>query len=318
VIYFLQGTENFLFDQELAMIAKKAQISKDEIVHYSANETEFSTLVLETNSDDLFGKNKIIVLKDLEQQKISQYLVGINEELERLLYESQNILVIHFWREDPLNKTLQQQLSPILKQAIVIDTKKKKERDVVQSIKKAFAKRKHTLSDHELRTIAQKYQNNLSLIHKEIDRIVLAKDETVAITADDFKTDTQFLEEQVFDLIEVLERKEVDEVVYLLDNVLLHQQNVFGLLALLLKNYKEMYQIQTLSKAGYTLAQVTTHLNLHPYRAKLLFAKATILNDFQYQFILHKIITTEIDLKTGKQQALALRELLLQIINIQM
>jgi len=316
VLYFLQGTESFLFDRALDEIAKNTKVEKADVVYYSANEADMSTLILEMSSDDIFGANKLIVLKDLAQQKVNEYLNGVGEEVLTILHESQSALVIHFWREEPLSKTLKQELSLLLKQATIIDTKKQKEKDVVLSIKKALTGRNTKLSPKDFTLIAQKYQNNLSLIHNEITRILLAKAATDVITITDFKTDTQFLEEQVFDLLDMLEKRQIYKVSYFLENILLHQQNVFGLLALLLKNYKEMYQIQTLSRAGHTLAAVTNMLSLHPYRAKLLFAKAQQFNTEQYQLILKKIIITEIDLKHGKSPELALRELCLHIIHL--
>jgi DNA polymerase-3 subunit delta len=317
VIYFLQGTESFLFDRVLEDIVKQTKTEQVNIVYYSANETDIATLVLELSSDDIFGANKVIVLKDLAQQKVGTYLSGVQTERLTRLHTSTHTLVIHFWREEALTKTLTQELAPLLQQATIINTKKQKEKDVVAAMKKALAGRNTKLSPHELAAIAQKYQNNLALIHNEINRIVLSKDAVDVITIADFKTDTQFLEEQVFDLIDMLEKRQLDKVSYLLDNIFLHQQNVFGLLALLLKNYKEMYQMQVLDRAGYTVGQVTRELSLHPYRAKLLFAKARRFHGTQYQVILKQIIMTELALKQGKTQALALRELCLHIVHVQ-
>jgi len=317
VIYFLQGTESFLFDRAVEDIAEKTQIPLEEIVYYSAQETLFSAIMLEMKSEDIFGANKLIILKHLEQQKLSEYLAGLNDDDAQMLAGSQHTLVLYFWREEALSKTLQKELAPLLNRATRIDAKKQKEKDVITMMKQALSKRDYRLSGHDFTIIAQKYQNNLALIHHEINRILLSKDKNTTITVDDFKTDTQFLEEQVFVLIEGLEKRDVDHVAYLLDNILLHQQNVFGLLALLLKNYKEMYQIQALAQRGVPLQEITTKLSLHPYRAKLLFAKTKTLNDVEFEFILNKIIATEIELKRGKQQPLALRELCLQIMTTQ-
>jgi len=316
VIYFIQGTEDFLFDQALHDIREKANVNKEDVIYYSAHDVPFTTCVLEVNSDDIFGAPKLIVLKDLAEQKISTYLSNLSDEAAKLLAASPHAIVIYFLREEALSKTLSQELAPLLKQATLVDAKKQKEKEVVAAIKKALQGRKHQLSGQELGAIAQKYQYNLSLIHNEIEQILLRKNKDEAISVDDFKTDTQFLEEQVFTLIDELERKDIDSIMYLLDNMVLHQQNVFGLLALLLKNYKEMYQIQTLSRAEYSLQDVTNTLGLHPYRAKLLFTKARIFNDLQYQVILNHIIKTEIALKTGNSQQLALRSLCLHIVNV--
>lgn len=314
MIYFLQGKESYFIQQELQKISQQSNIALQDIIQYSANEIPFSMLVLEMNSDDIFGAQKLLVLKDLEQQKIKEYLAGVSPEVFTLLHANQNILVIQFLREENLSKTLEKELSDILTKAKIINTRKQSEQGIISFIEKKLKQHQHNLSRNELAAIATKYQNNLALISNELERIMLEKDAFEIINFNDFKSDSQFLEEQVFDLIQVLEQKNSERTFQMLDNILLHQQNVFGLLALLLKNYKEMYQIKTLLLVGYNLQQIATRLNIHPYRTKILAKNAESILEAQFSTILQKIIETEIALKSGKQQNIALRELFLHIL----
>lgn len=316
MIFFLQGTESYFIQQEIEKIVKQQQIDQNEIVHFSALEVTSSTLMLEMNSDDIFGMQKLLILKDLEQVKVVEYFANMTDADFALLNNSNNILVVQFYREEALSKTLQKDLKFLLHHATLLDVKKQKEQGVVNFLQRELKDVQHALTHQQFVTIAQKYQNNLELIANEVQRIKLEKGNEETITFDDFKSNSEFLEKQVFDLIQMLETQDTRQIFSVLDNMLLHQQNVFGLIALLLKNYKEMYQINALTNVGYNMQQIATRLNIHPYRTKLLAQSSRHIAQAHFPQILNKIIESEVRLKTGGAQPLVIKELLIYLISL--
>ena len=314
MLYFLQGTEDYFIHQETERIAKEAASTREDILHFSALEVPFTTIMLEMASADIFAATKIILLKDLEQTNMATYFGNTNEQEWTVTQESPNILLLRYYQDTKLSKTVETTLAPLLTKAIHLNTMKQNEQDTIQFIKHMLRQYNYVLTTNQLQQIAETYQNNLALIKNELERIILGKKKNEQIQFGDFNLNSTFLEEQVFDLIQMLEKKNVTRVFQKLDNMLLQQQNVFGMLALLLKNYKEMYQIKALTAVHYTQDQIATRLGIHPYRTKLLKTTANTIKQEYFPLILDKIITTEIDLKRGKDQGIALKELFVYLI----
>jgi DNA polymerase III, delta subunit len=311
MLYFLQGNDDYLIQNSLTDIRERYNISVDQQVIFSALDTSFSEVVLELLSDDLFNPQKLLVLKELEQvSDLANYLITTSN-----MSEANNILVIIFKRNESLSKTLEKTLSAILSIATRINTANQQAAQIAKIVQKKLTTYKHNLKANEITSLIEKYQNNTTLIINEIERVALEKGVEEVIVFADFTNDSSFIESQVFDLISDLEGQRFEQVMEKCDNLLLHQQNVFGLIALLLKNYKEMYQIKSLSNLGVLENKIAERLEIHPYRTKLLNRTAKNISDSNFNKIIEIIIKTEIALKTGTNQQIAIKSLFLKLID---
>ena len=311
MLYFLQGNDDYLIQNSLTDIRERYNISVDQQVIFSALDTSFSEVVLELLSDDLFNPQKLLILKELEQvSDLANYLMTTSN-----MNETNNILVIIFKRNEALSKTLEKTLSAILSIATRINTANQQIVQITKIVQKKLTTYKHNLTINEINSLIEKYQNNTTLVINEIERVALEKGPEEVIVFADFTNDSSFIESQVFDLISDLEGQRFEQVMEKCDNLLLHQQNVFGLIALLLKNYKEMYQIKSLSNLGVPENKIAERLEIHPYRTKLLNRTAKNISDNNFNKIIKIIIQTEIALKTGTNQQIAIKSLFLKLID---
>jgi len=311
MLYFLQGNDDYLIQNSLTDIRERYNISVDQQVIFSALDTSFSEVVLELLSDDLFNPQKLLILKELEQvSDLANYLMTTSN-----MNEANNILVIIFKRNEALSKTLEKTLSAILSIATRINTANQQIVQITKIVQKKLTTYKHNLTINEINSLIEKYQNNTTLVINEIERVALEKGPEEVIVFADFTNDSSFIESQVFDLISDLEGQRFEQVMEKCDNLLLHQQNVFGLIALLLKNYKEMYQIKSLSNLGVLENKIAERLEIHPYRTKLLNRTAKNISDNNFNKIIKIIIQTEIALKTGTNQQIAIKSLFLKLID---
>lgn len=314
MLYFIQGTEQYFIQKEIEKIYAKQKVTPENSIHLSAAETTFETLQMEVCTADLFGDIKGMIVNDVEQVDLQQFFSHTAPTVFTTMNEAMNVCIFVFAQDTVLSKTAQKELATLFKNVTRIDAKKQEEQQVIQFLKTALKEKNHALTHQDMVKITQKYKNSIELISNEIERISLEKANDM-IQASDFMGETFFLEDQVFDLIGSIESKKLAISLAMLDNILLHQQNIFGLIALFLKNYKEMYQIKALQHVGFSQSQIAERLAIHPYRAKKLLESGRTITEKGFKNILHKIIDTEIALKSGKAQQPALKELLLYMFN---
>ncbi|MGL5042852.1 MAG: DNA polymerase III subunit delta [Culicoidibacterales bacterium] len=307
MIYFLQGTEQYFITQKIKEITQMA-----EIIYVSATETAISQVFQEVCTDNLFGGTKVVVINDLVKVNLAEFLELLTPNIASSMQKSANCCIFIFNQDNDLSATLQKQLAPLLAYANIINVKQKAEVAVTEFINVKLASVPHNLSPKDIKEVAQLYKNNIELILAEINRAKLEKLNTKQpLTLNDFTGETFFLEEEVFGLMQKIEEQKLNQTMKILDNILLHQQNIFGLLALLLKNYKQMYQIRTLANFSYTQEKIAKRLEIHPYRTKLLLKTAIKISDDQFKQTLNKIISAEIKLKSGRPQDMVIKELIL-------
>ena len=314
MIFFLEGNEQLLIDQKIASIEKKHKI--DEIIHYAMPEATLDMIILEICSSDIFGNKKMIILKDILQVSEKEFMQHLSAQILATMAQSDNVLVLQYERVEPLTKTLEKTFSELFTHAKRINVRQQDTAQVTRFINQLLTEVQHDLTAKDMQLIAEKYKNDLTIIQKEIQQLLLEKstDQQPNISLQDFlKDSSDFIEEQVFDLIKYIDAKDPIATFKLLDNVFLHQQNIFGILALMLKNYKEMYQIHALKAVGYSFSQIAKRLTIHEFRVKKLWQSSKNIKKEAFPQILHLLIASDTHLKSGHKPEVEMQSLFLQI-----
>lgn len=298
MLYFLNGTEQYFIQQALDKIIPA---ESEQTIIFSANDTSIGTIIEEVCSDDLFGGAKDIILKDMQDIDIKAYIEPLTVPILESMANASNNLIILFEREDKLSKTQEKLFKDIFNVSKRINVQKQDTNAVIRQVTKYLDNIPHSLTRQDIEALVTRYKNDMQLIFDDIDQAILRiGTESTELTAKHFNLEnTDFLEEQVFDLITRIDAKDVKASLDMLDNLFLHQQNVFGLVALLFKNYKEMYQIQSLKAHGYRFNQIAKRLNIHEYRCKKLAQSSQNIPLESYDYILSLFIDVDAQLKSS-------------------
>ncbi|GBU10522.1 DNA polymerase III subunit delta [Erysipelotrichaceae bacterium] len=314
MLYILQGTEQYLLEKARDKIKNTADITAEDIIFFSAVDQTFEALFMEICTDNLFGGRKIIFVTDIANKNIDSYLAHFTKKTVAAIAHAHNVCVLEIASNTPFSKTFQASHHELLRVAQKMDVMPKDEKYVIEAIIMELKNTPHALVYEDYVMLAEKYKNNLGLIISEISRIKLEVcNNGRMVTKADFLAETFYLEEEVFNLITKIEGRDIKSSMKILDNILIQQQNVFGLLALLLKNYKQMYQIRSLEQGGYAQTKIAERLEIHPYRTRLLAKSAQRYSRSGFQHILAKILETEHKLKIGIAHDIAIKELFLLI-----
>lgn len=305
MLILLHGNEDFLIQTQINNIIIQYQLQMQQPVYLNLQEVPVDVLFAEVCTNDLFATRKLIICNNFDSVAVKSYFEQVSPTFFEQLQQADNILVCKYQRDDAILKTFSQAIPGFFAVAQVIDVKSKNEAACIQWVKSQLQSKPCKVSEQTLQQFVRQFHYNLSLLNKELQRIFLEKEGGAVITDADFVSSADFLEESVFTLLDAIDARNPTLTMTTLRNVFVHQTNHFGFLTLLLKNFKEMYQISLLQSYQFPSSKIAERLNMHAYRAKILQQKSAslALTQEQYQTILQEIIATELALKSGKSTA---------------
>ena len=94
------------------------------------------------------------------------------------------------------------------------------------------------------------------------------------------KTENKSLEQNVFDLVEFVLEKKVDDALELYHELIEQKEEPIMINAILISQFRLFLQVKILQKHGYAQGNIAEALRVHPYRVKLAMQNA---RKFKYE-----------------------------------
>ncbi len=112
--------------------------------------------------------------------------------------------------------------------------------------------------------------SNVTMLAKEMDKLTLyvgmGGEITTKLVAE---LVPKSVEQNVFALTEKVVKKDIAGAMQILDGLFTQQEEPIKLLALLVSQFRLLYQVKELQQRGYGQNQIASHIGVHPYRVKL-------------------------------------------------
>lgn len=288
-----------VYGEEYHLINKKIDeiVDKDNTIIYDMNESLIDNVIEDVLSFSLFSNNKDILCTNCtfltSSNNDKDSLIKLKEILDKDI-ENRLILTVNS-KLDERKKIVKE----LLRLGTSFNFKTLKNYEVLKYIEKGFQSLGYKINSDVLNYFYSFVGNDLGIIDSEIDKLILYKDDKV-ITKEDIKSITsRILENNIFDLIDAVVKKNIDKSLKIYDDFVLMNEEEIKLISMLGDQFRLIYQVKKMYSFGYTESDIIKKLEVHPYRVKL--ARESLITVVEAKEYLLKLYNLDVDIKTGKK-----------------
>lgn len=160
------------------------------------------------------------------------------------------------------------------KKAVVVDNSPLNEAAVRKTILDDLNAKGYTIEPAALEILLQRTDANLTMVASELPKLLLATKEEKKITEQVVTMMvSRSLEQNVFDLVELVLRRETAKALELYHELLQQKEEPLKINAILEGQFRLLLQVEVLKRHGYAQGNIASTLKVHPYRVKLALQK---------------------------------------------
>lgn len=303
-VYVLFGTEKYLLETWERAIIKAANPSGDhfDVMQLDLHETSLDTALDEAETVPFFSEYRTVIVKQ------AQFLTGAKEKqkqnVERLTeYALQPapysvlVFIIEAEKLDERKKVVKR----LKERAIVLEAKKPSQSELMRYVGDELNRRGQKMERATVERLLFLCQDDWGKLVRELEKLQLYASEGAEISIDivnDLVPRT--LEDNVFQLSEFLVARRADAALRLVRDLEKQGQELIGLLALLARQYRNMYLAKQLTEKGYGEKQIASKIGAHPYTVKLASQASRNFSEAQLGRALILIADADEAMKTGR------------------
>ena len=295
-IYLVYGDEPYLIDEYIKKLEK--EYSDYEKVCYDMLEVNVENAIYDALTISLFSSNKLIICNN------SVFLTTQKCEIEHntdsiLKYLSSNTDSILIFTVNTALDKRKKVVKELENKSEVKVFNKLKDYELSKFIKDYLKKFSFNIDSDALNLFINKLNDDLYVITSELDKMILYKDNKKTINLDDVRLVTsKIINSDIFDLIDAITKKNINEALALYDDLVLMQEEEIKLIVILANQFRLIYQVKSMFKSGYSEMDISKTLGVHPYRIKL--ANGVNINEKSIIKYLKELSVLDENIKTGK------------------
>lgn len=305
-IYLIYGEEDYFINKEIDKI--KNNNSDYEVVNYDMTLNNISDALEDALMGSLFSSSKLIICTN------AYFLTGTKCEIEHkiddllkyLTIESDNILVIAV-NSDTLDN--RKKIVKELNKFKVVKCDKLKPNELNKFVKEYCKNNNYKINEDAVNLVLERLNDNLYIITSELDKMFLYKEDNVITKSDVKEVISRVINTNIFDLINAIVEKNIDKALFVYDDLMLMNEEEIKLIVTLANQFRLIYQVKSMFKSGYSEADISKSLGVHPYRIKL--ANSVNISMDNVVKILRDLALLDENIKTGKANK---REVFLEFI----
>lgn len=267
--YLIYGLDYALIKKKQNEIIKELNITKNNIIKYSSNETRLDSILEDASMISLFQDKKIIIIEDANYFSSGQNDIPVDTEqlLSYLNNYNKDTYIIFIVINDKIDSRLKI-TKKIMEIGKVLEIKNYEKNNSLNYIKDYL--KDYNINNIDLTYLQNQLYNDINNINNELDKLILYKENDKNITREDINNIiSPNSENDIFDLIESITKKNISRSIDLYHDLLLKNEEPIKILAVLESKYRLIYQVLKLSNENKTLNEMQKILNIHVYPIKL-------------------------------------------------
>ncbi|WP_027091177.1 DNA polymerase III subunit delta [Cohnella thermotolerans] len=305
--YICFGTETYLlneFIERLTDALVEPEHREMAVVRFSTSEHTTDEIVDEAQTMPFLVPSKLVLVRDSVLFAAGRDSAKIEHRPERLLE----------YMSGPLDSTVLVFVVPHEK----LDERKKlvkyaKDKDAVVGFTALPAEelahwlvrraesRKRRIEPQAVEELLKRVGSEMGTLASEMDKLILHAGEAGTITPDAVASLVPVSTEQsVFKLTEEIAALRTDRALALYYDLLKQREEPIKLIALLVRQFRNMLFVKELGKQGYTPQQMAGQLGLHPYAAKVTAEQAKGFSTERLTGVLDRLAELDYGIKTGR------------------
>ena len=311
MFYLIYGIERFLVDKEIKKIIEEQHIDELNINYYDGNNDNLKDIIDDALTISMWSDKKLIIINN------ALFLTGsksINNDTDILLDYINNpnpdTIIIFNVNNEKLDER-KKVVKELKKKSIVKEYNKANN---INKIVKEFFKG-YNISNSDLNYFIDRVGNNLDILEKEANKILIYKDTNLDITRQDITNLTsKNIDIDIFKLIENIINDNKLMAIETYHEMLKYNEEPIKIIIMLANQFRIIYQSKILYQKGYTEANIASNLKIHPYRIKLALQTCRRFKEHTLLTYLSKLADLDYNIKTGKiDSSLGLELFILEI-----
>ncbi|WP_026389788.1 DNA polymerase III subunit delta [[Acholeplasma] multilocale] len=271
-MHFIYSEDYFLLSKATNKLVKF--LNKDqqaEIHNFSLIEDSFNEIVETITTISIFAENKIVILKDawfVNEDKVNLNKDFSLEKLEFILKNpNPNVEIIFTLNSGKFSKKLK--IAKRINELAKVEHIAPMTEDTIKKYIKTFMVEKEgkEISDKLINFIFMNLPHDMLIINNELNKLSkIDQPLTENIIKD---TLTKYLEADIFELSNAFIKNDIEKFLKLYRDYLLLNDDIFGLINLILANISFTRDVLVMRGQGKSQATIAELLKAHPYRVKL-------------------------------------------------
>lgn len=307
-VYLVQGTEQYLIEQVRQTFFDALFDDKGEaefnFAQFDMKETNIGQSLQEAESFPFFGDKRLIFIHNpyfLTGERVTNAPDHELSELEEYIENPSDFTVmVLFAPYDKLDK--RKKVTKLLsKYATTINVQPMQEREMTNYVKAVCKEKGYAFKDQAFELLMTLTDHNLTRVMQELEKLMLFhKDSNVILKSSVKELVSKSLEQNVFELNELVLRKDVYRSIEVYQELLTQKEDPIKIIALMISQFRLLLQVKILRKKGYQQGDIASLLKVHPYRVKL---AVQTERRFEQQLLSqahHHLIDADYQIKTGK------------------
>lgn len=299
-IYLIFGEEEYLkntYEKKLisSIISEDLKMMNFDI--FEGKNTNVSQIIDACDTMPFMSPYRLVVLKNtgliIEGRKNDSTL------LEQYLSSLPKTTIIIFI-EDKIDKKLKL-FKTISKIGSVHQMNMSSENELVNWILNVFKDNNKDISTKEALYMIRNIGFNMEILLNEINKLISFKNNNDKITINDIDTIcTKSVESKIFDLINFMANKNMQNAISIYKNLLVNKTSPFIILNMIARQFRIILQVKYLYNKGYNINSISSELGLRDFIVKEAFKQS---KNFSIKILLQALnecLTTDENIKTGK------------------
>lgn len=304
-LYLLYGTETYFINETMQLLMSEALEEEDRefnVVTYDLEESYVEEALEDARTLPFFGERKIIIMKSpffltAQKEKLEQNIKALEEYIAE---PSPFAIVVFIAPYEKLDE--RKKITKLLKKtAEVVEANAMQVQDVQKWIVGRAEEDHVDIEDRATKLLLELTGGNITTLAKEMDKLMLYVGIGGEIT-ESLVTELvpKSVEQNVFVLTEKVVKRDIAGAMHILDSLFTQQEEPIKLLALLVSQFRLLYQVKELQQRGYGQNQIASHIGVHPYRVKLAMNQTNAFSFEALKKVIHELAEADYNMKTGK------------------
>src|SRR3989339_480870 len=306
MIIFLYGEDDFRSNRKLAEIKQKFLENNPDgmsgLFDFSEPGAKISELIVKLASGGLFSRKKLVIVKNILQNKTAMESRELLDFLEKAEKEEAKDLTLVFWEKEKINKKLR--LAKIFfkktkKQEVGLLDGGKLMNWIVGEIREIKAS-VVSISPKAAEKLSVFVGNDLSLLSKEIEKLVAYKSKGEISEKDVELLVKSKIDTDIFKTIDSLARQDKKTAAGLLHNHLSAGEDPFYLLSMYFYQFRNLLKVKALAEKNVSEREIAQKLKLHPFVARKSLEQGRNFSLDQLKKLYKDLCEIDFGAKTGK------------------
>lgn len=298
MLYLFYGKEDYLINKEIKKILSDNNIDNINVNTYDLEITLLKDIIDDALTISLFSNKKVLICNNshLFTGSKKSILDSNIEELEKYFDNiNPDTIMIFTVNEENIDDR-----KKIVKKIKKIGTVKDYNfaNNIESIVKDMFDGYKINRSSINL--LINRVGNNLNLLEKEVDKIKLYKfDEKEIIDDDIINLTNKNIDMDIFHLIDNIIARNKEKALTTYYEMLKYNEEPLTILIMIANQFRIMYQSKELYKKGYTKNDISSMLDIHPFRIQKALEKGTNYDNKGILKYINDLADLDYNIKSG-------------------